>query len=159
MERTGRLGQGVPILDVMSVLCPTQRDQMVDEHGRPYFLCDTDMPLVRFEELLREGTDEVRLHLIAKLMRQAKPDDVFSFVELREIGEIWPRLEHRLGRTRAFWTWWMDHCVPEENLLSAPISITPLYLRTSRFRCFLLSSLRVFVPCLVVVGSSCCAPV
>jgi len=92
----------------MSVLCPTPPDRMVDAHGRPYFLWDTDMTLIRFKELLQAGEDEVRAHLVAKLMRQAKPDDVFTFVELREIGKLWPQLERKLGRTREFWTWWME---------------------------------------------------
>ena len=38
-------------------------------------------------------------------MRQAKPDDVFSFVSLAEIRALWPVIENRLGRTRRFWTW------------------------------------------------------
>ena len=59
----------------MSVLCPTPRERMLDARGRPYFLWDTDMTLARFEELLREGEQEVRVHLVAKLMRQAKSDD------------------------------------------------------------------------------------
>lgn len=92
----------------MSVLCPTPREQMLDAAGRPYFLWDVDMTLERFESLLREGEPALRAHLIAKLMRQAKPDDVFQFVALSEIGAVWPTIEKRLGRTRAFWTWWME---------------------------------------------------
>lgn len=77
---------------------------MLDAQGRPYFLWDSDMTLARFLELLRDGDDDVRAHLIAKLMRQAKPDDVFTFVRLDEIGSLCPRLAARLGRTRDFWT-------------------------------------------------------
>lgn len=87
------------------MLCPTPPERLLDARGRPYFLWDSDMPLKRFEELLRDGDDVVRAHLIAKLMRQAKPDDVFTFVSLKEIGELWPNLAYRLGRTRDFWTW------------------------------------------------------
>ena len=89
----------------MSILCPTPPEHLLDAHARPYFLWDCDMTLERFEELLRDGEDEVRAHLVAKLMRQAKPDDVFTFVSLGEIRELWPNLAHRLGRTRDFWTW------------------------------------------------------
>ena len=92
----------------MSVLCPTPRDKLVDAQGRPYFLWDSDMTLARFEELLREGDEELRAYLVAKLMRQAKPDDVFTFVKLREIRALWPRLEGRLGRSEAFWRWWLE---------------------------------------------------
>ena len=66
------------------------------------------MTLERFETLLREGDAEQRTHLIAKLMRQAKPDDVFEFVTLSQIEAIWPTLRLKLGKTHAFWTWWME---------------------------------------------------
>ena len=46
-----------------------------------------------------------RAYLVGKLMRQAKPDDVFLFVRPREIRELWPRLTRYLGRTREFWSW------------------------------------------------------
>jgi hypothetical protein len=92
----------------MSFLCPTPRDRMLDASGRPYFLWDTDITLERFEELLREGPEEVRVHMLAKLMRQAKPDDVFLFVRLEDIRRLWSKVERKLGRTREFWTWWME---------------------------------------------------
>jgi hypothetical protein len=38
-------------------------------------------------------------------MRQAKPDDVFSFLTLEEIRELWSRLERYLGKSRPFWEW------------------------------------------------------
>lgn len=81
---------------------------MLDEHGRPYFLWDVDMSLERFQELLRLGDEGVRDHLIAKLMRQAKPDDVFTFVSLDQIAARWGRLAPRLGRMREPWTFWLS---------------------------------------------------
>ena len=67
----------------MSVLAPTPPDRMVDSAGRPYFLWDDDMTLEVFCANLRDPDREVRAYFIGKLMRQAKPDDVFSFVTLR----------------------------------------------------------------------------
>ena len=46
-----------------------------------------------------------KAYLIGKLMRQAKPDDVFTFVREAEIRELWPDLERYLGKTRSFWVW------------------------------------------------------
>ncbi|HVS09098.1 MAG TPA: hypothetical protein VMS76_04420 [Planctomycetota bacterium] len=89
----------------MSVLNRTPLEVMLDPQGRPYCLWDVDMTLARFQELLREGDADVRAYLIGKLMRQAKPDDDFTFVSLREIHEAWLRLERYLGRTREFWRW------------------------------------------------------
>lgn len=38
-------------------------------------------------------------------MRQAKPDDVFTFVTLAEIEALFPLIARYLGRSREFWTW------------------------------------------------------
>lgn len=99
-------------LEFVSILNPTPPESMVDGQGRPYFLWDTDMTLVRFQELLAGDDVEVRALLIAKLMRQAKPDDVFQFLTVGEIRAEWARIEPSLGKTREFWTWilgqWAD---------------------------------------------------
>ena len=63
------------------------------------------MTLEEFREQLRDPNPDVRAYLAGKLMRQAKPDDVFTFVSPREIRELWPRLERYLGTKRGFWTW------------------------------------------------------
>lgn len=78
---------------------------MLDAQGRPYFLWDCDLTLERFQEKLVDPDPELRAYFVGKLMRQAKPDDVFTFVTPRTIVELWPRLERYLGRTREFWTW------------------------------------------------------
>ncbi len=90
------------------VLNPTPRVTLLDSQGRPYFLWDCDMTLDEFQERLRDADPDVRAYLVGKLMRQAKPDDVFSFVSLREIRELWPRIEPYLGRSRSFWTWLLE---------------------------------------------------
>ena len=92
----------------MSVLAPTPVERLTDAAGRPYFLWDDDMSLQAFRDKLRDPDVEVRAYFIGKLMRQAKPDDVFSFVTVREIEAEWVRLERYLGTTRAFWRWLLD---------------------------------------------------
>lgn len=93
---------------VMSVLNPTPADRLLDSAGRPYFLWDSDLTLASFEQKLRTGSAEQRAYLVGKLMRQAKPDDVFTLVKLEEIRDLWPQLEKYLGRSRPFWCWLMD---------------------------------------------------
>lgn len=92
----------------MPVLNPTPRERLVDAQGRPYFLWDVDMTLERFEELLRTGDRETRAYLVGKLMRQAKPDDVFSFVTVAGIRDLWDDLVRYLGRSRPMWQWLLD---------------------------------------------------
>lgn len=86
----------------------TPPERLTDAQGRPYFLWDCDLTLEQFRERLEDPDPEVRAYLVGKLMRQAKPDDVFLFVEPDTIRELWPRLLRYLGRTREFWKWLLD---------------------------------------------------
>ena len=83
----------------------TPPERLTDSQGRPYFLWDCDLTLAQFQRGLRDPDPEVRAYLVGKLMRQAKPDDVFLFVRPRVIRELWPKLTRDLGRSREFWTW------------------------------------------------------
>lgn len=83
----------------------TPREQLLDSKRRPYFLWDQEMTLEEFEQLLRDPVPEVRAYALGKLMRQAKPDDVFQFASLDLIRELWPALERYLGKQREFWRW------------------------------------------------------
>jgi len=89
----------------MSILNPTPLDRMNDPRGRPYFLWDMEMSLGQFQEALRHEDPEIRAYFLGKLMRQAKPDDVFSFISLTEIMESWLRIQRYLGESKAFWSW------------------------------------------------------
>jgi hypothetical protein len=41
-------------------------------------------------------------------MRQAKPDDVFTFVSLQDIRQLFPLSRRHLGQSREFWEWLLD---------------------------------------------------
>ena len=90
------------------VLSFTPAERLTDAQNRPYFLWDCGLTVDQFREGLQDPDPEVRAYLVGKLMRQAKPDDVFLFVRPREIRELWPRLARYLGRTREFWSWLFD---------------------------------------------------
>lgn len=89
----------------MSVLAPTPKELLCDPAGRPYFLWDVDITLSRFREELESADPPSRAYWIGKLMRQAKPDDVFTFVSRRDIAALWSDIVPHLGKTREFWTW------------------------------------------------------
>ena len=92
----------------MSVLAQTPDERLVDARGRPYFLWDEDMSIDEFRARLRDPDPAIRAYSLGKLMRQAKPDDVFRFVTLREIEESLPGAERYLGRSRPFWMWLLE---------------------------------------------------
>jgi len=90
------------------MLNPTPPERLTDRQGHPYFLWDSEMTLDEFRHGLQHPDLEIRAYLVGKLMRQAKPDDVFTFVTTPEIRALWPRLERYLGKTHDFWTWLLD---------------------------------------------------
>ena len=91
-----------------TVLCPTPPDRLVDAAGRPYFLWDTaGVDLAALRERLADPDATVRGYWMGKVLRQAKPDDALTFVSWRQIDESWPLLEPHLGRSRAFWAWFL----------------------------------------------------
>lgn len=90
------------------MLSVTARESLLDAAGRPYFLWDCSLTLEDFERRLRDPDADVRAYFVGKLMRQAKPDDVFTFVSPGVIRELWPRLLRYLGDKAAFWTWLFD---------------------------------------------------
>jgi hypothetical protein len=93
---------------LLGMLNPTAPEALTDPQGRPYFLWDCDLTAAQFKERLQDPNPDVRAYFAAKLMRQAKPDDVFQFVTLATVRELWPRLSRFLGHSRPFWTWILD---------------------------------------------------
>jgi hypothetical protein len=92
----------------MSVLAPTPADRLLDERGRPYFLWDDDMTSDELRARLVDPDPEVRAYFLGKLMRQAKPDDVFVFVSLSAIVAQFAAVARYLGESREFWTWLIE---------------------------------------------------
>jgi hypothetical protein len=90
------------------MICPTPPDKLVDLQNRPYFLWDSELTIDEFREKLRDPSETVRSYMLGKLMRQAKPDDVFLFVSREEIIRQWSAVEPFLGKTRPFWSWLVE---------------------------------------------------
>jgi hypothetical protein len=82
---------------------PTPEGEILDRHGRPYFLWDAEMSLEDFERGLTDPDPEVRAYLAGKLMRQARPADVERWLSPDEARKLWPHLSRYLGRTRESW--------------------------------------------------------
>jgi|SRR5436305_7888547 hypothetical protein len=84
------------------MLNPTPVDRMVDQGGRLYFM--PEMTLERFQKGLADSNPDARAYLLGKMLREARPDDVFCFVSPQQIADAWPSLEGYLGaRRRDFW--------------------------------------------------------
>lgn len=95
------------------MLNPTPDRLLLDGSGRPYFLWDCDLTDRQFRALLRDEDRRVRGAALGRLMRQAKPDDVFRYVTEPDVRSLWDEVQPYLGRSGRFWTWlldtWADH--------------------------------------------------
>jgi hypothetical protein len=68
----------------------------------PYFLWDAPMTMRELRERL-DASDDDRIYLLGKIMREARETDVWLFTTPEEVTLRWPDLERHLGRRRDFW--------------------------------------------------------
>ena len=75
---------------------------------RPYFLWDEDVSVAELRAILKGPPTELRDRALAKMLREARDIDVWSFVTPAEVAQALPRIERRLGRRAAFWRFLID---------------------------------------------------
>lgn len=79
------------------------------EHDRcPYFLWDDGFTIGEVKRILAGDDDAERVRLLAKILREARDDEVWHFTTVRQVLDLWPRLAPRLGRRRSFWEFLLD---------------------------------------------------
>lgn len=89
------------------MLCPTPLDKLCDAQGRPHFLWDNDLTLQELRSLLASNDEVERAYWMGVTMRQARPDDALSLVDEAEMRRLWRHVDPFLGKSRAFWTWYL----------------------------------------------------
>lgn len=78
-----------------------------DDEAIPYFLWDEPMTVRELRARL-EKSDQERLRLLGKILREARDEDVWLFTTPRELSRRWPELQPYVGRRRDFWTFLLD---------------------------------------------------
>lgn len=61
------------------------------------------MTIRQLREILRSGSAQERLAYTAKILREARYEDVWEFLSVDDLVRHWEQLASRLGRRRAFW--------------------------------------------------------
>lgn len=78
----------------------------------PYFLWDEPMTIAEVKNRLASASDEERIRLLGKVLREARDTDVWQFTTPSELIAVWDKVERHLGRRRRFWTFlineWKD---------------------------------------------------
>lgn len=81
----------------------------VDDPGaRAYFIWDQDLTYGELRRRLMASDLDERALWIARVLREARYQDVWKLVTLGDVLAMWPRVDRHLGRMRAFWNWLLD---------------------------------------------------
>jgi hypothetical protein len=79
---------------------------------RPYFLWDLDATEADLRARLESADSDARAQWQARVMREARFDDVWKYLKLDVIVRDWDHIRLHLGRRRAFWEYllkgWRD---------------------------------------------------
>lgn len=98
---------------IVRVMIPTSNAPSADEHplstdlsdpeSVPYFLWDEPMSVAELRRRLTGGSEAERTRLLAKILREARDTEVWTFTTPEDVQRRWNDLAPRLGRRRRFW--------------------------------------------------------
>jgi len=84
-----------------------------DAMDRPDFLWDEPTTRSDLKQLLSGGDEEARLYYAAKILREARFEEVWEYLSPTFLAANWEKLRGRLGRKQGFWefiyTTWHAH--------------------------------------------------
>lgn len=78
------------------------------DDARPYFVWEEMITVAALRRALRNGPADERVRWAARVLRDARFDDVWRFLTPEEVARRFPELAPRLGRRRDFWAWILD---------------------------------------------------
>ena len=80
---------------------------------RPNFLWDEPLTRGDLKKLLDGGNEEERLYYAAKILREARFEEVWDYLTPMFLASHWEGLRRRLGRKKRFWEFfyatWREH--------------------------------------------------
>ncbi|SRR5581483_3533109 len=106
----------------------------------PYFLWDEPMTLGELRRVL-DHSDEDRIRMLGKILREAREEDVWLFTTPEEISRRWDQLSRYLGRRRDFWTFllsrWREQGLLEKITIGRIIIDSPGEILANKLRALL----------------------
>lgn len=75
---------------------------------RPYFLWDVDITEEELRLCLQQSDPDARSQWQACVMREARYNDIWEYLSLKEILRDWANIRPHLGRSRALWDYLLD---------------------------------------------------
>lgn len=82
------------------------------KRDRPYFLWDVEVSDAELRARLEADDPDTRAQWQAVVMREARYEDVWSYLTLQRVLANWEHIRRHLGRRRSFWEYllrkWRD---------------------------------------------------
>ena len=79
-----------------------------DPNARPYFVWDEAITYAELRRKLASADVDERTLWMGRVMREARYQDVWKLLRLRDVLELLPRIDRHLGRSREFWNWLIE---------------------------------------------------
>lgn len=98
-------------------LLPLSSD-LDDPAAIPYFTWDAPMTVAHLRQRLQEASPPERHRLLAQILREAKPGDVWKFTNPQEVVSSWEEVQKHLGRRREFWEFLLNQW-KQQGLIAA----------------------------------------
>lgn len=74
-----------------------------NDNAIPYFMWDYCFTNKEIKNILISSDESKKVWLIAKIMRDARFEDIWRLLDLKEILQLKHMLEHRLGHRKKLW--------------------------------------------------------
>ena len=81
---------------------------LADPNTRPWFLWDEDLSVGELRGILADERHPRWVELAAKVLREARDDEVWFFLSVHRVAARYADVRPRLGRRRAFWDYLLD---------------------------------------------------
>lgn len=79
-----------------------------DLDAQPYFVWDHEITYRELRQKLQSDDLDERALWMARILREARYQDVWKLLRLTDVLALWQRIERHLGRSRAFWIWLIE---------------------------------------------------
>lgn len=89
------------------VASPLSTD-LSDPDARPYFVWDEAITYAGLRQKLASADLDERALWMGRVMREARYQDVWKLLRLRDVLPLLPRIDRHLGRSRGFWNWLIE---------------------------------------------------
>ncbi len=87
---------------------PPQVINVDDNDSVPYFLWNEKTTLAQFRQILANRLEPDRPLYLARLMREGRVEDVWKFLQPKDVDRVWDEVAPHLGYRREFWRYLLD---------------------------------------------------